>query len=35
VQRELDSFARSLGVELESSTETFDSLVRAAQAAVV
>jgi adenylate cyclase class 2 len=35
VQRELDSFARSLGVELERSTETYDSLVRAAQAVVV
>ncbi|MFI6758970.1 class IV adenylate cyclase [Micromonospora sp. NPDC050417] len=35
VQHELDSFARSLGVELMRSTETYDSLVRAAQAAVV
>lgn len=30
VQAELDAFARSLGVELERTTETYDSLVRAA-----
>ncbi|WP_328850533.1 CYTH domain-containing protein [Micromonospora globbae] len=29
VQQELDAFARSLGVELERSTETYDSLLRA------
>ncbi len=32
VRHELDSFARSLGVELTRSTDTYDSLVRAAQA---
>jgi adenylate cyclase class 2 len=31
VQRRLDEFARSLGVELERSTDTYDSLVRSAQ----
>ncbi|MCM0673256.1 CYTH domain-containing protein [Micromonospora phytophila] len=30
VQQELDQFARSLGVELERSTETYDSLIRSA-----
>lgn len=34
VQAELDGFARSLGVELERTTETYDSLIRAALAAV-
>jgi adenylate cyclase class 2 len=33
VQAELDKFARSLGVDLERTTETYDSLVRAALAA--
>lgn len=33
VQVELDAFVRSLGVELERTTETYDSLVRAALAA--
>lgn len=32
VQAELDTFARSLGVDLERTTETYDSLVRAALA---
>jgi adenylate cyclase class 2 len=32
VQAELDEFARSLGVRLERTTETYDSLVRAALA---
>ncbi|MER5628538.1 class IV adenylate cyclase [Streptosporangium sp. NPDC002544] len=32
VQQELDTFARSLGVELERTTDTYDSLVRAALA---
>ncbi|GAB3799668.1 class IV adenylate cyclase [Micromonospora zhanjiangensis] len=32
VQRELDEFARSLGVDLERSTDTYDSLVHSAQA---
>jgi len=32
VQAELDAFARSLGVELERTTETYDSLVRSALA---
>ena len=32
VQAELDAFARSLGVDLERTTETYDSLVRAALA---
>jgi hypothetical protein len=32
VQAELDAFAGSLGVELELTTETFDSLLRAAVA---
>jgi len=31
VQAELDAFARSLGVQLERTTDTYDSLVRAAQ----
>jgi adenylate cyclase class 2 len=35
VQAELDAFARSLGVELERITDTYDSLVRAAQVAPV
>ncbi|WP_043616660.1 class IV adenylate cyclase [Nonomuraea candida] len=30
VQAELDTFARSLGVELERTSDTYDSLVRAA-----
>jgi adenylate cyclase class 2 len=30
VQAELDAFARSLGVELARTTDTYDSLVRAA-----
>jgi adenylate cyclase class 2 len=30
VQAELDAFARSLGVELERTTETYDSLLRTA-----
>ncbi|WP_239395226.1 MULTISPECIES: class IV adenylate cyclase [unclassified Frankia] len=34
VQAELDTFARSLGIDLERTTETYDSLVRAALAAV-
>jgi len=34
VQAELDAFARSLGVELERTTETYDSLVRSALAGV-
>jgi adenylate cyclase class 2 len=34
VQAELDAFARSLGVELERTSETYDSLIRAAQATV-
>ena len=34
VQAELDAFARSLGVDLERTTETYDSLVRAALAGV-
>jgi adenylate cyclase, class 2 len=33
VQTELHAFARSLGVDLERTTETYDSLVRAALAA--
>jgi adenylate cyclase class 2 len=33
VQADLDAFARSLGVELERTTDTYDSLVRAALAA--
>jgi adenylate cyclase class 2 len=33
VQVELDAFVRSLGVELDRTTETYDSLVRAALAA--
>jgi adenylate cyclase, class 2 len=33
VQAELDSFVRSLGVAVERTTETYDSLVRAAMAA--
>jgi adenylate cyclase class 2 len=32
VQAELDAFARSLGVELERTTDTYDSLLRAALA---
>ena len=32
VQAELDAFARSLGVELERTTDTYDSLLRAAAA---
>ncbi|GIH72134.1 class IV adenylate cyclase [Sphaerimonospora thailandensis] len=32
VQQELDAVARSLGVELERTTDTYDSLVRAALA---
>ena len=35
VQAELDAFARSLGVDLERTTETYDSLVRAALAALL
>jgi adenylate cyclase class 2 len=34
VQAELDAFARSLGIDLERTTETYDSLVRAALAGV-
>jgi len=34
VQSELDAFVRSLGAELERTTETYDSLVRAALAGV-
>lgn len=34
VQAELDAFARSLGVDLERATDTYDSLVRAAIAGV-
>jgi adenylate cyclase class 2 len=34
VQAELDGFARSLGVPLERTTDTYDSLVRASLAAV-
>lgn len=34
VQADLDAFARSLGVDLERTTETYDSLVRAALAGV-
>jgi adenylate cyclase class 2 len=34
VQAELDAFARSLDVSLERTTETYDSLVRAALASV-
>ncbi|HZN73123.1 MAG TPA: CYTH domain-containing protein [Micromonosporaceae bacterium] len=34
VQAELDAFVRSLGVELERTNETYDSLVRVAMAAV-
>ena len=34
VQAELDAFARSLGVELERTTEAYDSLVRSALAGV-
>ena len=33
VQAELDAFARSLGVALERTTDTYDSLVRAAMVA--
>jgi adenylate cyclase, class 2 len=33
VQAELDAFARSLGITLERTSETYDSLVRAALAA--
>lgn len=33
IQRELDAFARSLGVDLVRSTETYDSLLRAASLA--
>ena len=33
VQAELDAFARSLGVELARTTDTYDSLVRTALAA--
>jgi adenylate cyclase class 2 len=32
VQAELDAFARSLGAELERTTDTYDSLLRAAVA---
>lgn len=32
LQAELDTFARSLGVQLERTTETYDSLIRAALA---
>ncbi len=35
VQAELDAFARSLGVELERTADTYDSLVRAAHMAAV
>ncbi|WBB72618.1 CYTH domain-containing protein [Micromonospora sp. WMMD1128] len=35
VQAELDRFARSLGVELERSTESYDSLIRSASAVAV
>jgi len=35
VQAELDQFARSLGVEQKRTTETYDSLVRAAVAGAV
>lgn len=34
VQAELDAFARSLGVELQRTSETYDSLVRSALAGV-
>jgi adenylate cyclase class 2 len=34
IQAELHAFACSLGVELERTTETYDSLVRAALATV-
>jgi adenylate cyclase, class 2 len=34
VQAELDGFARSLGVPLERTTDTYDSLIRTALAAV-
>jgi hypothetical protein len=34
VQAERDAFAHSLGVELERTTETYDSLVRSALAGV-
>ena len=34
VQADLDAFARSLGIELERTTDTYDSLLRAALAAV-
>ena len=34
VQAELDTFARSLGVPLERTTDTYDSLIRVALAAV-
>ncbi len=34
VQAELDAFAHSLGVDLERTSETYDSLVRTALAAV-
>ncbi len=34
VQAELDAFVRSLGVKLDRTTDTYDSLVRAALAAV-
>jgi adenylate cyclase class 2 len=34
VQAELDAFARSLGVDLERTTDTYDSLVRSALADV-
>lgn len=34
VQAELDAFARSLGVDVTRTTETYDSLVRAALASV-
>jgi adenylate cyclase class 2 len=34
VQAELDAFARSLGVPLERTTDTYDSLIRAALTAV-
>jgi len=34
VQEELDAFARSLGLDLERTTDTYDSLVRAALALV-
>ena len=32
IQTQLDAFARSLGVELERTTDTYDSLLRAAEA---